>query len=238
MKTGSVSDRRAFLKTAGFILSASAFSGMPSLLRAQKAKEGKNEYISPVEDLMREHGVLRRILLVYEEVVRRIETHGTLPAKIVADASVIVRSFVENYHEKLEENYLFPRFNKAGKFTALVKGLLRQHKAGRRITDIITKSAPLQRTGGKKDRHKLARVMRQFIRMYKPHAAREDTVLFPVFRGILTSQEYDSLGEKFEREEDRLFGDEGFFKVVDTVAAIEKRLGIYDLAQFTPKVAS
>ena len=30
------------------------------------------------------------------------------------------------------------------------------------------------------------------------------------------------------------FGEEGFEKMVDRVAAIEKRLGIYDLAQFTP----
>ena len=38
-----------------------------------------------------------------------------------------------------------------------------------------------------------------------------------------------------KRNEDELFGDEGFFKVVDQVAALEKKLGIYDLAQFTPK---
>jgi hypothetical protein len=44
------------------------------------------------------------------------------------------------------------------------------------------------------------------------------------------------LGEQFEKEEDRLFGDEGFEKTVDQVAAIEKQLGIYDLAQFTPKL--
>ena len=45
----------------------------------------------------------------------------------------------------------------------------------------------------------------------------------------------DALGEDFEKKEDELFGDEGFFKVVDQVAELEKKLGIYDLAQFTPK---
>ena len=43
------------------------------------------------------------------------------------------------------------------------------------------------------------------------------------------------LGEQFEKEEDRLFGEEGFVKTVEQVAAIEKQLGIYDLAQFTAK---
>ena len=78
--------------------------------------------------------------------------------------------------------------------------------------------------------------MRQFIRMYNPHEAREDTVLFPAFRGIVSAHEFDSLGEDFERKEDEPFGDDGFEKMVDKVAQTEKKLGIYDLAQFTPKV--
>ena len=72
--------------------------------------------------------------------------------------------------------------------------------------------------------------------MYRPHEAREDTVLFPAFRGIVSPHEYDSLGESFEKKEHELFGEDGFEKMVDRVAGIEKSLGIYDLAQFTPKV--
>ena len=34
---------------------------------------------------------------------------------------------------------------------------------------------------------------------------------------------------------DELFGDEGFFKVGDLVAELEKKLGVYDLSQYTPK---
>ena len=68
-----------------------------------------------------------------------------------------------------------------------------------------------------------------------PHEAREDTVLFPAFRGIVSAHEFDSLGEDFEKKEDELFGEDGFFKVVDRVAETEKKLGLYDLAQFTPK---
>ena len=85
------------------------------------------------------------------------------------------------------------------------------------------------------DRRKLADSMRQFIRMYNPHEAREDTVLFPAFRGIVSAHEFDSLGEDFEKKEDELFGEDGFFKVVDRVAEIEKKLRIYELSQFTPK---
>ena len=54
---------------------------------------------------MREHGVLRRILLIYEESIRRIDTDEALPLDSVADASGIIHDFVENYHEKPRKTF-------------------------------------------------------------------------------------------------------------------------------------
>jgi len=84
------------------------------------------------------------------------------------------------------------------------------------------------------DRKRLAESLRAFIGMYSPHEAREDTVLFPAFQKIVTSHEYDSLGEDFEKKEHELFGEDGFEKMVDRVAGIETKLGIYRLEQFIP----
>jgi len=39
----------------------------------------------------------------------------------------------------------------------------------------------------------------------------------------------------YEKKEHQLFGEDGFEKMVDQVAGLEKGLGIYDLSQFTPK---
>lgn len=75
-----------------------------------------------------------------------------------------------------------------------------------------------------------------FNTMYSPHEAREDTVLFPAFRKIVSRHEYDSLGEEFEKSEHEKFGEDGFATIVDKVARIEKRLGIYELSQFTPNI--
>lgn len=212
--------------------------GLPLIGGVHTGTAGKEEAeeISPPEDLMREHGVLKRILLVYREALRRIGAREDLPPEPLADSARIVRDFVEDYHEKLEEEYLFPRFRKAGKHLGLVEVLLKQHEAGRRLTDITLHLATPQGLGNPDDRRRLADAMRQFIRMYEPHEAREDTVLFPAFRGIVSAHEFDSLGEDFEKKEDALFGDDGFFKVVDRVAEIERKLGIFDLAQFTPNV--
>src|SRR5438445_4019333 len=228
--------RRQFLKKSGVVLATSAVGATASLLAKEEGK--KDEEISPPEDLMREHGVLKRILLVYGEAIRRIDGKEDLPPEPLADSAKIIREFVEDYHEKLEEDFLFPRFKKANKLVDLVDVLLQQHQAGRRLTDITMHLATSQALKNADDRRKLADSMRQFIRMYNPHEAREDTVLFPAFRGIVSAHEFDSLGEDFEKKEDELFGEDGFFKVVARVAEIAKNLRSYELSQLTRKTAA
>jgi len=229
------STRRNFLRQTSI---AGAGLLAPLALAQQRAeeKEKGDDKISPAEDLMREHGVLNRILLIYDHHLHLLGEKRPFDGSILASVADIVRHFVEEYHEKLEEDFLFPRFRKAGKHVPLVEILQTQHKAGR---DLTAKIRELGATATLKyissDTDKLGDALRSFLRMYRPHEAREDTVLFPAFRSIISPHEYDALGEDFEKKEDELFGDEGFFKVVDQVAALEKKLGIYDLAQFTPK---
>jgi len=213
-----------------------------TLLAADAAKP--TEDVSAIEDLMREHGVLRRILLIYEECVRRLgaKTEVNDPvAGTLRPSAELVQKFVEDYHEKLEETYIFPEFEKRSQLVPLVKVLREQHTAGRALTQTMLRllapdtSAKSLLATPESRRTATERCCHAFLRMYCPHAAREDTVLFPALKKILSAKQLDELGDKFEDEENRRFGADGFSKTVEKVAAIEKQLGIYDLGQFTPK---
>ncbi len=240
--------RRDFLATAGLGLAGLA-AGTPMAAAGERPEEGAKptegakpapkgaamaEDVSATEDLMREHGVLRRILLIYETALAQTHSLGQRPVKVPAEvfhkSSTLIRKFVEDYHEKLEENFIFPLFEKRREMLPLVATLRKQHQAGRKLTDIVLGAKADEPAHGE-----LWAAIARFIRMYGPHAAREDTVLFPALHKILTAAEMDKLGDQFEDEENRLFGKEGFEHVVAQVAEIEKRLGILDLDQFTPK---
>jgi len=235
--------RRRFMGAAG-VSTALWLSGSDQA-RSQQAR-GKEtpvkgggtgeeeEEVSANEDLMREHGVLDRVLLVYEEALRRLDGRQDFPPAAVGGGARVIRRFIEDYHEKLEEDHLFPRFEKARKLTQLVFTLRVQHQAGRRLTDTIERQATAAALKDDADRQRLAGALRSFIRMYRPHAAHEDTVLFPAFRGVVTPNEYDALGEQFEKKEHQLFGEGGFGAVLDEVVGLEKALGIDDLSRFTP----
>ena len=227
------SRRNLILKAPIYGAALVAGAALPLLADQAKKNEGQEEDVSTNEDLMREHGVLKRVLLAYDEVIRRIRANRDLPPQTVTDSANIIRKFIEEYHEKLEENHLFPRFRKAGKLVELVNVLQTQHEAGRRITDRVLATVPSLKT--RDDRNKLADDLYAFVRMYSPHEAREDTVLFPALHTIVSPHEYDALGEQFDKIEQQTFGGDGFDIYVDKVTAVEKQLGIYDLAQFTPK---
>lgn len=200
----------------------------------EKKKETPEEEVSALEDLMREHGVLSRILLIYEESLRRLRAGKELAAESLHESAALVRRFVEDYHEKLEENFIFPEFAKQREFTPLVRVLARQHDAGRKLTDTVLAGTTPEQLGKAQSRSQLIAACEAFLRMYRPHKAREDTVLFPAMHGMVPEKRLDELGEHFEKEEDRLLGQHGFERVVQQVAGIEKQLGIYDLAHFTP----
>ncbi|HVW12694.1 MAG TPA: hemerythrin domain-containing protein [Mucilaginibacter sp.] len=230
MKDEAINTRRDFIAQAAKFTAVSAL-GLPLLTGFIDDEDKK---VSPPEDLMQEHGLLNRILLIYDYCRHHLETKQKFPVVALAESAAIIRKFVEDYHEKQEENYLFLRFKKANKLTDLVDTLLIQHNAGRQLTSQVmqlTKSQNLTDTENKK----LIHILTQFNTMYRPHEAREDTVLFPEFRKIVSQHEYDSLGEEFENNEHKLFGKDGFEHMVDKVAGIEKSLGIYDLTQFTPR---
>jgi hemerythrin-like domain-containing protein len=197
-------------------------------------KSAKDQEVSPGEDLMREHGVLNRVLLLYDEAGRRLQRGEDARLDVLAAAAAFIRRFIEGYHEKLEETQLFPRFEKAGKLADLVAVLRQQHAAGRSITAGILKLAVPPTAANPGDRTRLEELLRTFARMYRPHEAREDTVLFPAFHDLVGRREYERLGEQFEQKEHELLGAQGFEKAVAEVAELEKALGVYDLAQFTP----
>ena len=241
-------DRRQLLVGATAVLGLASLGGAagaepgppgkpakPAGHEPAKPAEGDDADIGPGEDLMREHGVLRRVLLVYGETCRALEAGTSVDVGAIQRCAKLIRGFVEDYHERQEEQFVFPRFERAGKLVELVRVLRAQHLAGRKTTDQVVGLATASTLADPARRRELRDRLLAFVRMYEPHAAREDTVLFPALHELVSPHEYDALCEDFERREHQLFGGDGFERAVAEVDAIERSLGIEDLARFTPR---
>jgi len=185
---------------------------------------------------MRGDAVAGRLLLIYEEEARRLEAAKDFAPDVLRSAARLVRRFVEDYHETVEEKFVFPRFEKSAKpLTELVAALRQHHQAGRLLTDDIQRLSASETLATAEGQARLAKSLRLFVRMYRPHALREETVLLPALHDVLDEKANAELAETVEHEEQTLLGERGASAVVDEVARLEREVGIHDLAKLLPR---
>jgi hemerythrin-like domain-containing protein len=191
--------------------------------------------VTAAEDLMREHGILRRALLVYQEAATRLRNDpGSIPPETLEKTANLFRVFGEDYHEKkIEEVFVFPIVKKSpGAPATYVDILLAQHDRGREITDYVLSLTREDRIPSNSV-EPLARTLESFVRMYEHHAAIEDTVVFPVWKAAVGEAELDALAAKFEEIESEHFGGDGFDTALKRMEEIEMSLGLSNLEMFT-----
>jgi hemerythrin-like domain-containing protein len=197
--------------------------------------KNQQEFDIPLtEDLMREHGILNRVLLIYENIIDKIHHHTDFNLDTLQKAVDIIRLFIEGHHERLEEDYIFPLFEQHKIHLDLIKTLKEQHIKGREISSHLEKIIETQELTNK-NRFLIQHYLTEFITMYRPHEAHEDTEIFPLVRTFMSEKEFEELGDLFEDFEHQLFGQHGFENMLKKLDAIEKELGIADLNQFTPQ---
>src|SRR5437867_11927162 len=137
-------NRRNLLRDSVVVGVALGTTGVASLADALQKSPAQHEQKEPevtaTEDLMREHGVIRRALLVYVETVPKLRQNPSAvdPAALHTTAQLF-RSFGEDYHERmLEEQHIFPVIRKqGGELERYANILTEQHNRGREITDYV-----------------------------------------------------------------------------------------------------
>jgi len=164
---------------------------------------------NPFLDLYRDHGLLERILGIYEQWISLLDT--SVSPSIIFRAAKIVRDCVESCHEKMEEKFIFPMTPG----NSLVKMLKQQHAEGRILTDTI-----IQNVSNPFIPWRVVAAAKEFGVMYRRHMALENTQVFPEVAENLDADLTRELGIHFE-----VFGGDDD-KVLKDIEALEKKLGI------------
>jgi hemerythrin-like domain-containing protein len=198
----------------------------------QAKKQQDEEPNSPPETLMLDHAVEERLLLIYAEIADRLAAQvDRAVIGLLRQSALVVRKFAEDYHQKFEEQQIFPSLSGRAELGPLLTTLRAQHTAGRMVTDkILAATAGLPAAG-----RDLAAACRAFIRLRRPHMAREATQVFQVLYDCLAEKKIDEISEALETKQEELLGPSGLEKLLAQIAAVEKELGLDDLHKFTPQ---
>ncbi len=236
-------DRRGFVLAgvgiAGLVTGAAGFDAVAQAIPASAATA-----IPATEDLMTDHGMLKRILLIYRDYIRRLDTGDSADPAGLFHAAQLVHDYIEGFHEGIEEGFVFPRLLRANSQTDTVRTLLTQHDRGRKLTIRIITATTTMTMGSMPaspgfataaGRADLRGCLDRFVAMYEPHEAREDTEVFPAFRALVDHDEFGRISERIAGIQHDRYGDDPLAGFLGEIADIERSLGIHDLAAFTPE---
>src|SRR5204863_171580 len=107
--------RRRWLVGAAGLSLVAASPGWGAPQSPTNKKSAESVPVTATEDLMREHGIVARLMLIYGAGVRRLGQGEDIDPAVFTQAGEIMRDFVHDYHEKNEEEQVFPRFKTAGR---------------------------------------------------------------------------------------------------------------------------
>jgi len=226
------------MMTGAGVAAGAVLLGQNAWGQAQSAKEEKKERaeemeVNAPEDLMRQHAVASRLLLIYDNAANPDSNWARPSAKALVSTAQMIRSNVDEHHMKLEEEIIFPLFQKGGTTTDLVTTLREQHTVARRLNDAILRAVE---KGESTTAGSLIRDLRAYTRMLAAHTAYEETSLYPLLRTAVSPQEYEQMERTLHEADRKKMGPQGFAGLVAKVAELESTAGITGLAQFTERV--
>lgn len=201
-----------------------------------KGEELEEKESSPMEDLMKEHGFVERILIMYQRLIDRADMEQYLDIPVINRSAKMIRDYVNNHHERDEERYIFPKFREARYVGDLVETLKEQHDRSRKIANELVDLSAKGANISEDERKRLVYLCGSFIHMYLPHIAHENSILFPVFYDIVSAEYLEDIREKMGEGERKILGETGFRGLVGRLSELERSIGVHDLRQFTPRL--
>jgi len=163
-----------------------------------------------IDNLVEEHGSVRRIELICDYIVKNI---NTVSPHIILRVTKLIRNFIQNHHEKSEEKTIFSKL--IDNMPKIIIPLTIQHQYGKRLITNVLQTPDNRRI--------VTSSLSQFTKIYNAHGTYEDTIVYPAFREAVKGQE-----DKYQEEDD----DEK--SVVDAIIANEEELGI-SIEKYTPE---
>ena len=208
-----ITRRREFL-VAGAVLGLSGVA-----CGAEKPAAGED--VSALEDLMREHGVLSRILLIYEEAIRslRAKPATAIPFRNLQGSGCAGAEVRRRIPREAGRELHLPGVRETRQTRPVGEGAQGATCRRSRADRHDSQSRAGEGSSPKPKRKPGDRLRGVHPHVSSPQGPRRHRALSRLAKDSVGQAKLDELGDKFEEEENRRFGAEGFEKIVEQVAA-------------------
>jgi hemerythrin-like domain-containing protein len=153
------------------------------------------------DELMAEHRVIERVILVLENGALRLEKGQAVRPGLFIEATDFAKGFTDGCHHKKEEGVLFPAMVAHGMpgESGPIGVMLAEHEQGRALTRALRSAAQRLESGDQSAAQEVIANARGYSQLLRQHIMKEDRILFPMAGQVLPPGEQDRVADGFEK---------------------------------------
>lgn len=193
--------------------------------------------IVPVtEKILQKNGILRRILLIFERIIRILnnKNYGEMEINDTFEKLDKTCYLIDYYYGELlqiTEAMVYSIFEKT-KYYSLIRVLKHQQNVGRELIRVLKELSKQKHDSG--NISGTIRAISDYTYMYRAIMSREDTIIVSLIRKVLDPLEFVNLSYDFKIEVLKHYGKSWKKNILEKIIDIERALGIESLSQYTP----
>jgi len=156
-----------------------------------------------VDDLQHEHRVIELVLTGLEWLARRAQSEQRLNRERAERALEVLRNFADRCHHGKEERHLFRMMEARGmsRESGPLGVMLHEHTLGREHIRAMVEALPRAAEGEAAALAAFADRARAYAELLRQHIRKEDSVLYPMAKRLLSEDDAQRLLTDFEAVE-------------------------------------
>ena len=160
-----------------------------------------------IDSLEQEHRTIEKIVRVIGVLADELEENRNIDTDTLRDLCQFLRIYGNQCHHGKEESYLFPMLESHGVPEAgCPLGALRhEHERSRDLTQELSQASAEYAANPNAGRSALSEVFRKIVQFYPAHIWKEEYLLFPLAKKVLSVQDDERLLKEFTSVESDIF---------------------------------
>ncbi len=171
------------------------------------------QYSQPVQMLVDEHTLIKRLLALIPVIIEEIKESG-LDQNLILDCTDFIRNYADKYHHAKEEEIMFEYVDQNAE---IIQVMYTDHHTGRNHVRAIHKALT------EKDVESVISHLLQYRDLLTEHIKKEDEILYPWIERQMTADQIEKMLDRFIAEENRL-GVDTTDKYESVIKRLETRL--------------
>lgn len=165
---------------------------------------------NPLEILEEEHRVIEKVIGVLKHMVDAVKTGVNPPVNDFRNTVDFLRIFADRCHHSKEEDALFPILEERGvpRFGGPIGVMLQEHEQGRSLIRGMLQAIEAIVKGDEHGYIVFSEKALSYAELLHDHISKEDNVLYPIGRNVLSEEDIERLSKDFEKIEKEKIGPE------------------------------